>query len=52
MRVIRRYTIELAKYNFIGPGRDVPGPDVGTGTWHMDIMKDTYHTLYGMTDFN
>lgn len=51
-RVLRRYTIEMAKYNFIGPGRDVPGPDVGTGTWHMDMMKDTYHTLYGMQDFN
>ena len=47
-RVIRRYTIEMTKYNFIGPGRDVPGPDVGTNTWHMDKMKDTYHTLYGM----
>lgn len=51
-RAIRRYTLELAKYNFIGPGIDVPGPDVGTGEWHMDIMKDTYHTLYGMHDFN
>lgn len=51
-RVIRRYTIEMTKYNFIGPGRDVPGPDVGTTTWHMDKMKDTYHTLYGMQDFN
>lgn len=51
-RAIRRYTLELAKYNFIGPGIDVPGPDVGTGEWHMDIMKDTYHTLYGMNDFN
>lgn len=42
----------MTKYNFIGPGRDVPGPDVGTTTWHMDKMKDTYHTLYGMQDFN
>ena len=51
-RVLRRYTIELKKYNFIGAGIDVPGPDVGTTEWHMDIMKDTYHTLYGMQDFN
>lgn len=51
-RAIRRYTLEMAKYNFIGPGIDVPGPDVGTGEWHMDIMKDTYHTLYGLQDFN
>lgn len=47
-RVVRRYTIEMVKYNFIGPGIDVPGPDVGTTTWHMDKMKDTYHSLYGM----
>lgn len=51
-RVLRRYIIELCKYNFIGAGIDVPGPDVGTTEWHMDIMKDTYHTLYGMQDFN
>lgn len=51
-RVLRRYVIELSKYNFIGAGIDVPGPDVGTTEWHMDIMKDTYHTLYGMQDFN
>jgi len=51
-RLIRRYTIELTKYNFIGPGIDVPGPDVGTTTWHMDKMKDTYHTLFGMNDIN
>jgi glutamate dehydrogenase (NAD(P)+) len=46
-RLMRRYTIELAKKGFIGAGVDVPGPDVGTGTWHMDIMMDTYRTLFG-----
>lgn len=51
-RILRRYTIEMAKYNYIGPGIDVPGPDVGTGEWHMDIMKDTYCTLYGLSEFN
>lgn len=51
-RVMRRYTIELAKKGFLGAGVDVPGPDVGTGTWHMDIMQDTYTTLYGTTDIN
>ncbi len=51
-RVLRRYTMEMAKYNFIGPSNDVPGPDVGTGTWHMDIMMDTYKTIYGLTDIN
>lgn len=51
-RVLRRYTIELAKYNFIGPGVDVPGPEFGSSEWHMDIMKDTYQTIYGMKDIN
>ena len=46
-RLMRRYTIELAKKGFIGAGIDVPGPDVGTTTWHMDIMMDTYRTLFG-----
>jgi glutamate dehydrogenase (NAD(P)+) len=46
-RLMRRYTIELAKKGFIGAGIDVPGPDVGTGTWHMDIMMDTFRTLFG-----
>ena len=41
-RIMRRYTIELAKYNYISPAMDVPGPDVGTGTWHMDVMKAQY----------
>jgi len=51
-RLIRRYTIELAKKGFIGAGIDVPGPDVGTTTWHMDIMCDTYTTLFGHDDIN
>lgn len=51
-RIIRRYTLELAKYNFIGSSIDVPGPDVGTNTWHMDIMADTYKTLYGHKDID
>jgi len=51
-RVLRRYCIELAKYNFIGAHCDVPGPDVGTGTWHMDVLHDTYRTLYGITDID
>ena len=51
-RLMRRYTIELAKKGFIGAAVDCPGPDVGTGTWHMDIMQDTYHTLFGHNDIN
>ena len=52
LRVTRRYTLELAKKNFIGAGIDVPGPDLGTGEWTMNCMKDTYATLYGEKDVN
>jgi len=51
-RLLRRYTIELAKKGFIGAAVDVPGPDVGTGTYHMDIMQDTYSTLFGHNDID
>jgi glutamate dehydrogenase (NAD(P)+) len=51
-RVTRRYTLELAKKNFIGAGIDVPGPDLGTGEWTMNCMKDTYVSLFGEKDVN
>ena len=51
-RITRRYTIELAKKNFIGPGIDVPGPDLGTNETTMNCMKDTYNALYGEKDMN
>lgn len=41
-RIIRRFTIELVKYKFIGSGVDVAAPEKGTTSWHMDLMKDTY----------
>jgi glutamate dehydrogenase (NAD(P)+) len=51
-RITRRYTLELAKKNFIGAGIDVPGPDLGTGESIMNCMKDTYVTLVGENDVN